>query len=126
MNKQQKQLLTDKINTKSWTSSVQKSIIDDCYKFFYIDESQWKKFYDDDYYIIGLSEDRYDYYWLCVNKDLKLKFITCLYNIDNPCERVTKIWSKDERRHIFDKVTKYFKEHSDKENLIYLDEKLYK
>ena len=56
----------------------------------------------------------------------KLKFITCVYDIDKPCERVTKIWSKEERRNILSEVKEYFKEHSDKENLIYLDEKIYK
>lgn len=126
MDKQQKQLLTDKINTKSWTSSVQKSIIDDCYKFFYIDESQWKKYYDDDYYIIGLSEDKYDYYWICVNKDLKLKFITCLFKFNENDISISKNWSQKETKNILEKVKKYFLKYSDKENLIYLDEKLYK
>ena len=123
-----KSILVERINTKTWSSPVPEHIVNDCYKFFFEDESQWKEYFDNEaLYVIGLSEDKYDYYWICINnKEKKLKFITCAYNIDKPCERVTKIWSKDERRHIFNEVKKYFKEHSDKENLIYLDEKIYK
>ena len=119
--------LTERINTKAWASPVQKAIIKDCYKFFFEDESQWKTYFTgESLYVIGLSEDRYDYYWLCINnKEKKLKFITCVYNIDNP-SHVTKTWSTDEKKNIVDVVKEYFKEHADKENLIYLDEKLYK
>lgn len=128
MDKQQKQLLIEKINTKAWASPVPEHIINDCYKFFFEDESQWKEHFDNEaVYIIGLSEDRYDYYWVCINnKERTLKFITCVYNIDKPCDRVIKKWNKDERRNILKEVKEYFKEHSDKENLIYLDEKIYK
>ena len=119
--------LSDKINTKAWASPVPDAIINDCYKFFFIDESQWKEHFDNEaVYVIGLSEDKYDYYWVCINnKERKLQFITCVYNIDKPCDRVTKKWNKDERQNILKEVKEYFKEHSDKENLIYLDEKIY-
>ena len=110
-----KSILVERINTKAWSSPVPEHIINDCYKFFFEDMSQWKEYFDNEaVYVIGLSEEK------------KLKFITCVYNIDKPCERVTKIWAKDERRRIFNEVKKYFKEHSNKENLIYLDEKIYK
>ena len=120
--------LSDKINTKAWASPVPEHIINDCYKFFFEDESQWKEHFDNEaLYVIGLSEDRYDYYWVCINnKERTLKFITCVYNIDKPYDKVIKKWNKDERQNILKEVKEYFKEHSDKENLIYLDEKIYK
>ena len=123
-----KQLLIEKINTKAWASPVPDAIINDCYKFFFEDESQWKEHFNNEaVYVIGLSEDRYDYYWVCINnKERTLKFITCVYNIDKPCDRVIKKWNKDERRNILKEIKEYFKEHSDTENLIYLDEKIYK
>ena len=119
--------LSDKINTKAWASPVPEHIINDCYKFFFEDESQWKEHFDNEaVYVIGLSEDKYDYYWVCINnKERKLQFITCVYNIDKPCDRVIKKWNKDERRNILKEIKEYFKEHSDTENLIYLDEKIY-
>ena len=119
--------LSDKINAKAWTSPVPDAIINDCYKFFFKDESQWKEHFDNEaVYVIGLSEDRYDYYWVCINnKERKLQFISCAYDIDKPCDRVIKKWNKDERRNILKEVKEYFKEHSDTENLIYLDEKIY-
>ena len=122
-----KQLLIEKINTKAWASPVPDAIINDCYKFFFEDESQWKEHFNNEaVYVIGLSEDRYDYYWVCINnKERKLQFITCVYNIDKPCDRVIKKWNKDERRNILKEIKEYFKEHSDTENLIYLDEKIY-
>lgn len=124
MNKEQ---FIERINTKAWASPVPNHIIDNCYKFFFEDESQWKEYIDGTFwYVIGLSEDRYDYYWVCINnKEKKLKFITCVYDIDKPCI-VTKKWNKDERNNILKEVKEYFKEHSIKENLIYLDDKIMK
>ena len=119
--------LAKKINNKAWTTPVQKYIIDNCYKFFFEDNSQWKEYFSEPYYIIGLSEDKYDYYWLCIdNKEKKLKFVTCLYKIDVPYKGVCKSFNKEERKNIFEYVKKYFKDHAEWENLIYLDEKLYK
>lgn len=123
MNKEQ---FIERINTKAWSSPIPNHIIDNCYKFFFEDESQWKLHLDEPLYVIGLSEDRYDYYWLCINnKEKELKFITCVYDIDKPC-KVTKKWNKDERTNILKEVKEYFKEHSIKENLIYLDNKIMK
>ena len=121
-----KEELIKRINLKAWASPVPNDIIDKCYKMLFEDDSQWKEYFDNKaLYVIGLSEDKYDYYWVCINnKERKLKFITCVYNIDKPCKRVTKTWNKDERRNILNKVKEYFKENSLKENLIYLDEKL--
>ena len=127
METQQKQLLIDKINTKAWSAPVQIPIINDCYKFFFEDKHQWKlNFKQELLYVIGLSEDNWDYYWLCITQDFHLKFITCCYDIDNPYEGEIHIFNEDEKKIIVDTVIKYFKEHSIEENLIYLDEKLYK
>ena len=121
-----KEELIERINLKAWASPVPNDIIDKCYKMLFEDDSQWKEYFDNKaLYVIGLSEDKYDYYWVCINnKERKLKFITCVYNIDKPCKRVTKKWNKDERRNILNEVKRYFKENSLKENLIYLDEKI--
>ena len=121
-----KEELIERINLKAWALPVPNDIIDKCYKMLFEDDSQWKEHFDNEaLYVIGLSEDKYDYYWVCINnKDRKLKFITCLYSIDKPCERITKKWNKDERRNILNEVKRYFKENSLKENLIYLDEKI--
>lgn len=127
METQQKQLLIDKINTKAWASPVQTPIINDCYKFFFEDKHQWKlNFKQELLYVIGLSEDNWDYYWLCITPDFCLKFITCCYDIDNSYEGEIHIFNEDEKKLIINKVIEYFKEHSIEENLIYLDEKLYK
>lgn len=117
--------LTEKINTKAWSSPVPKHIIDNCYVYFCTRDNQWFKHHDDEfYYVIGLSEDDYDYYWLCINnKEKKLKFITCCYDIDKPTY-VDKKWNYDERNMIIKEVKNYFKYHSANENLIYLDKKL--
>lgn len=119
--------LKEKINIKAWTSPVPDEIIKDCYDFLCCDKSQWKEHFDEATYVIGLSEDRYDYYWICINnKERKLKFITCVYDLSKPCKRVSKKWNSNERKNILNEVKQYFKEHSEKENLIYLDEKIYK
>lgn len=126
METQQKQLLIEKINTKAWMP-LPTNIINECYKLFFEDESQWKEPHPGrPLYVIGLSENRYDYYWIYINNHKKeIQFISCVYDIDKP-SKVIKKWNKDECRNILDEVKKYFKEHSDKENLIYLDEKIYK
>ena len=119
--------LVEKINTKTWSAPVQKPIIDDCYKFFFKDTNQWKLNSDNTpIYVIGISEDEYDYYWLCITRDFQLKFITCCYDIDNSCKTNIHQFNDKEKKLVINKVIKYFEEHSDKENLIYLDEKLYK
>ena len=118
--------LNEKINSKTWSSPVPNHIVKNCYKFFYEDKSQWKLHFDEPLYVIGLTEDKYDYYWLCINnKSKELKFITCVYNIDNSCEYISKVFSKEEKKNILNVVKDYFKEHSVKENLIYLDEKIF-
>lgn len=123
MNKEQ---FIERINTKAWSSPVPNHIIENCYKIFLNGESQWKYYADEPIYIIGLSEDRYDYYWVGINnKERKLKFINCLYSIDQPCNKVAKTWNKDECKNIIKEVKNYFKTHSDKENIIYLDNKLF-
>lgn len=125
--------LKEKINLKARSGNVQESIIKSCYKFFFEDEHRWKENYNGKpIYIIGLSEDRYDYYWLCVDEDYNLKFITCCYkidkpynlsilNIDEPYKHPVKDINENDYKLIINKVKEYFKEHIN-ENLIYLDE----
>ena len=112
------------INTKAWANPVPTHIVECCYKIFFKDDSQWKIYFNEPLYVIGLSEDRYDYYYLCVDSNKKLKFITCVYNIDNYCKTEQKKWTKDELNSIFTIAKEYFKNHTTKENLIFLDGKL--
>lgn len=117
--------LKEKINIRARSGNVQESIIKSCYKFFFEDEYRWKENYNGKpFYIIGLSEDRYDYYWLCVDEDYNLKFVTCCYKIDKPYKHPVKDISSNDYKLIVNKVKEYFKEHTN-ENLIYLDTKFF-
>ena len=123
MNKEE---FIERINNKAWSSPVPDFIINDCYNFFFSGESQWKLYLGEPLYVIGLSEDKFDYYWVCINnKERKLKFITCVYDISKPCDYVTKKFNKEESKNIFSTVKEYFRTHSHDENLIYIDNKLF-
>lgn len=102
-------------------SKVEESIVKDLYKMLFFTEPQWINYFDEDYCIIGFSEDKYDYYWVCINnKDKKLYFITYLYKLE-PSKHITKTWNKDEKRNIRNFVNEYFRNHEN-ENLIYLND----
>jgi len=102
-------------------SKVEESIVKDLYKRLFFTEPQWVNYFDEDYCIIGFSEDKYDYYWVCINnKTTKLKFITYLYKLE-PSKHVTKTWNKDEKRNIRNFVNEYFRNYKN-ENLIYLND----
>lgn len=128
--------LKEKINIRARSGNVQEPIIKSCYKFFFEDEHRWKENYNGKpIYIIGLSEDRYDYYWLCVDENYNLKFITCCYKIDKPYslsilninksyKHPVKDINENDYKLIVNKVKEYFKEHTN-ENLIYLDTKIF-
>lgn len=80
----------------------------------------WRMYFDEPVYIIGLSEDKYDFYYIGINnKERKLQFITCLYKL-NECNRVSKKWSTDEKQLITNYVNTYFDEHKN-EKLLYLE-----
>ena len=115
--------LKEKINIRARSGNVQEPIIKSCYKFFFEDEHRWKENYNGKpFYIIGLSEDRYDYYWICIDEDYNLKFVTCCYKIDKPYTHHIKDICENDYKLIVNKVKEYFKEHTN-ENLIYLAEK---
>jgi hypothetical protein len=102
-------------------SKVEESIVKDLYKMLFFTEPQWVNYFDESYCIVGFSEDKYDYYWVCINnKDKKLHFITYLYKLE-PSEHVTKTWNKDEKRNIRNFVNEYFRNYKN-ENLIYLND----
>jgi len=102
-------------------SKVEESIVKDLYKMLFFTEPQWVNYFDEDYCIIGFSEDKYDYYWVCINnKTTKLKFITYLYKLE-PSEHIEKTWNKDEKRNIRNFVNEYFRNYKN-ENLIYLND----
>ena len=104
-------------------SKVEESIVKDLYKMLFFTEPQWVNYFDESYCIIGFSEDKYDYYWVCINnKDKKLHFITYLYKLE-PSEHITKTWNKDEKRNIRNFVNEYFRNYKN-ENLIYLNDNI--
>lgn len=102
-------------------SKVEESIVKDLYKMLFFTEPKWINHFDEDYCIIGFSEDKYDYYWVAINnKDKKLHFITYLYKLEQS-KHITKTWNKDEKRNIRNFVNEYFRNHEN-ENLIYLND----
>ena len=108
------------INSNSW-HKVSDSIIYDIYNTIFFKEPLWIDYYNEHYCIIGFSEDKYDYYWICINNKTKeLKFVTYLYKL-KPNNIVTKQFNYDECKNIKEFVIQYFKEHKN-ENLIYLND----
>ena len=102
---------------------VEEPIVKDLYKRLFFTEPQWVNYFDEDYCIIGFSEDKYDYYWVCINNKTKeLKFITYLYKL-KPSKHTAKTWNKDEKRNIRNFVNEYFRNHEN-ENLIYLNDNI--
>lgn len=102
-------------------SKVEESIVKDLYKRLFFTEPQWVNYFDESYCIIGFSEDKYDYYWVCINnKTTKLKFITYLYKLE-PSKHMEKTWNKDEKRNIRNFINEYFRNYKN-ENLIYLND----
>ena len=109
-------VLTDfhaKIENKC-TGKIQKSITDELYSII----NTWQIINNESGYIIGLSEDHWDYYYMYINnKERKIKFMTCLYKMD-PSRSVSKTWNSDEKKMITEYVNNYFEEHKN-EKLIY-------
>lgn len=109
--------LQDECNKNSWTHNVPKEIVKSLFDYCYWFRG-WRMYEGEPVYVIGLSEDKYDFYWMTINnKEQKIKFITCLYSLKEKCTYVTKEWSTDEKTKIKEFVDKYFEEHP-KENLI--------
>ena len=104
-------------------SKVTEIIVYDMYMRLFFIEPQWIDYFGEDYCIIGFSEDKYDYYWVCINNKTKeLKFVTYLYKLE-PSKHTAKTWNKNEKRNIRDFVNEYFKNHTN-ENLIYLNDNI--
>ena len=104
---------------KSNNIKIQPKITDELYDIV----GTWRMHFDEPIYIIGLSEDKYDFYYIGINnKERKLKFITCLYKL-NECNRVSKQWSIDEKKLIKSYVNDYFNYHI-KEHQLYLWDQL--
>lgn len=111
----------EECNEKSWSHNVPKEIVKKLFIFCeWKGKGKWYKYFNDEsIYIIGLSEDKWDYYWLCINTNLELKFITCCYKIEDVDENMSNQLNSEEKKTILDLVKKYFNDHSN-ENLIYL------
>ena len=95
---------------------IQQSITDELFEIC----GSWRMYFDEPIYIIGLSEDKYDFYYIGINnKERKLNFITCLYKLE-ACRNISKKWSTDEKQLITNYVNIYFDEHEN-EKLLYLE-----
>lgn len=70
--------------------------------------SCWRIIDDKPAFIIGVSEDKYDYYWVYVTEDLKLKFMTCLYSLKH-VSQYSKRFTIDEIHDITKQIDEYFK-----------------
>lgn len=94
---------------------IQRPIVEDLYNKI----NSWITYNDENWYLIGLSENKYDYYYILINnKSRELKFLSCAINIEqNPKSTYQFNW--DERKHINEEVEKYFSTHVN-EKLIYL------
>lgn len=95
---------------------IQKLITDELYKII----NSWQLIHGEPAYIIGLSEDHWDYYYMYINnKERKINFMTCLYKM-NPAYSISKNWNTDEKKMIKEYVNDYFEEHKN-EKLIYFN-----
>lgn len=113
------ELFNRQIQSKS-QSKIEENIVYDIYKQLFFTEPKWIEYNNQYYCIIGFSEDKYDYYWICINnKEKKLQFITYLYKLE--FSDIDKHWNKGERQNIKQFTLDYFKEHKN-ENLIYLND----
>lgn len=113
---------------------VQNDIIKDCLKL-----PCWKKYGDQNIYVIGLSDDSYDNYWLCCTKfntkeivytnrktgqlpeklptltsfpDYYFQFVTCLYDVfyEQPdLGSSIKQWTDEEKKLIHEDTINFFK-----------------
>ena len=96
------------------TGKIQKSITDELYSII----NSWQLIDGNPAYIIGLSEDHWDYYYMYINnKERKINFMTCLYKM-NPSHSISKTWNSDEKKMITEYVNNYFEEHKN-EKLIF-------
>ena len=104
-------------------SNVDETIVYNVFMRLFFVEPQWVDYFDEDYCIIGFCEDKYDYYWVCINnKEKKLKFITYLYKLE-PSIHTAKTWNNEEKRNIRNFVNEYFRNYKDN-NLIYLNDNI--
>ena len=104
---------------KSNNIKIQKAITNELYDII----GTWRKHFDNSVFIIGLSADKYDYYYITINnKERKLNFITCLYNLSEKRKKKKK-WTIDEKHMIKSYVNDYFIK-ANNEKLIYLWDEL--
>lgn len=103
---------------------VQNDIIEDC-----LNLPCWRKHGDDNIYIIGLSDDWHDNYWLCCAKrktwtdkkitmpiehfpDYYFYFITCLDDVFREYPDLgssIKLWSEDDKKLLHQDTINFFK-----------------
>ena len=96
---------------------IQQAITDSLYNML----GKWYWFNDEFVYVLGLSMDKFDYYYMVIDdKNYRLKFITCLFNLEK--DEITKLndFSVVEKKIIKSYINQYFIDKPlDKEKLLY-------
>ncbi len=112
--------IEEKCLDNAWESKIPDWITKDIFEYLEY-KPCWRLINDKEPgYIIGLSEDHWDYYWMYINnKDPYIHFITACFNVSKKCPEITKSWTQEEKYNIELAVKKYFEDHKNKENLIY-------
>ena len=93
---------------------IQQAITDSLYDML----GKWYKREDEIVCVLGLTADKFDYYYMVIDdKNYRLKFITCLYNLEQ-----TQIPNNDltdnEKKIIKSYINQYFIDHNT-EQLLY-------
>lgn len=95
-------------------NDIQDIILEELYKY----RGMWCINNNESIYIIGLSEDRWDNYYIYINNHEKnIKFMTCLNKLE-PHKYVVKNFNKDEINNIKEVLNRYF-ENNKTEKLLY-------
>lgn len=95
---------------------IQKSITYHLYDIL----GKWCHHHDEFVYVLGLTMDKYDFYYLVIDdKNYRLKFITCLYNLKEYNEKIYE-FGKTENKIIKSYINQYFLDHQN-ETLLYLN-----
>ena len=96
---------------------IQQVITDSLYDML----GNWYWYNDEFVYVLGLSMDKYDYYYMVIDdKNYRLKFITCLFNLEK--DKITKLndFSAVEKKIIKSYINQYFLDKPiEKETLLY-------
>lgn len=104
----------DIIKSRFPEENIQETILNELYNI----RGKWCLMNNEPIYIIGLSSDRWDYYYIYINKELKIKFITCLEKLELDKSLINRKINNKEINLIKETLYKYF-ENNKLEKLLY-------